>query len=93
MIVKFLPYVAGIVAFIVARAMGAQSSAIIIAGGLVGIGCGLLPFFTLKRKSPAFAQTSLWVCGGSGILGGVLLAVPAAVTMIIIGCLKGNPSA
>lgn len=89
--VNLLPYVAGILAFAAARALGVHSVAM-LAGGLVGLACGVLPYWKSRHKNPPFARTSLGVCVASGIVGGALLAVPTALVMTIIGLLK-EPSA
>ena len=87
---KALPYIGAVLGFAAARALGGSTSIMILVGGLVGLLCGLLPYFIARGNRIEFAQTSLWVCGVAGMIGGALLAVPTAVVMAIVGYFKAK---
>jgi hypothetical protein len=88
--IKALPYIPAILGFTAAWALGLSSSVMILVGGLVGLVCGLLPYFISRGNRTEFAKTSLWVCGVAGMIGGALLAVPTAVVMAIVGYFKSK---
>lgn len=54
-------------------------------GACAGLLCGMAPFIVARnRGKPDLGTTSLVVCGISGAMLGLLLAVPAALIMLAI---------
>jgi hypothetical protein len=66
----------------------------VLVGGLfVGAVCGLLPLAVAKRKGrTAFGVASLVACTLSGLLLGLILAVPVAVILSAVALILGSPA-
>ncbi|HUL00268.1 MAG TPA: DnaJ domain-containing protein [Nitrospirota bacterium] len=56
----------------------------ILFGSGVGAICGLLPFFIAKRRRSNLQSIGIWACIISGIIYGVILALPVAIILTII---------
>ncbi len=87
---KVIPFIAALIGITISRLLGLSNMVMMFAGGVVGVICGLLPYFMFKNRLPEFAKMSLWVCGVAGLIGGALLAVPTAVVMVIVGHFKSK---
>ena len=81
--------IGGVVGAAVANGLGAAlgpTFVVKVMGGAAAGGiCGLIPYFASRRKDRAFARKSVWICVGSGMILGVILALPVAVVTAIIG--------
>ncbi|MGB8261947.1 MAG: hypothetical protein WCE75_16425 [Terracidiphilus sp.] len=57
----------------------------LIGGALMGLVCGLLPYFVGKKKNvEGLPVTALWVCAVCGLLLGILLALPVAIVFTVV---------
>jgi hypothetical protein len=54
------------------------------AGMLAGLLIGLIPFFIFRNRDKKWASNALLVCMVSGLICGVVLAIPAAIIISII---------
>lgn len=57
----------------------------LVFGLFAGLVCSIAPaMLANKRNRPDLAQISVGVCGICGVLGGLLLAIPATLIMIAV---------
>jgi membrane glycosyltransferase len=60
-------------------AFGPEFVVRVLAGGAAGWLCGLIPYFAGRSKDREFALKSVWICIGSGMVLGLILALPVAI--------------
>ena len=58
------------------------------AGTIAGLVVGLIPYFTARNKVPRFAKNALCWCCVAGCAFGLLLALPVAIILTIVGLRK-----
>ena len=62
---------------------------LLIGGGVVGLVCGLVPYFVGKKQSNnKLGKIALWSCITSGLISGIVLALPVAIIFSIIITVK-----
>jgi len=62
-----------------------SQTTLIIYAAVLGAICGLIPLMKFKERDPKYAWVSFGVCTGCGIIYGLLLAIPAAITLYVYG--------
>ena len=78
-------FAAAAVGFIAARALPPELAIRIIAGGVAGCVVGLIPFFLARKRSEmTLAKIALGVCIVSGLVLGLVLAVPICIVFVIV---------
>ncbi len=66
---------------VIGKGLSPSTSISVMAGALVGVVCALIPYFYGRRKHPTLANRSFWICGISGAILGVLLALPVSLAL------------
>ena len=61
------------------RGLSIDSIVMLVAGGVAGAFCGLIPYFVGRFKNRGLAITSVWICAAAGAALGVFLALPVAL--------------
>jgi hypothetical protein len=69
---------------ILLNGLSVYTIAAIFGGGVTGAICGLLPYFTGRRKNKKLSKISIWVCTAAGIILGIILALPVALFFTIV---------
>jgi len=71
---------------------GAETAARLFGAVLFGALCGLAPYFLAKKKQrQTLAAVALYACIASGLIAGLLLAVPAALVFLLVAGLAKSP--
>ena len=70
--------------------LGAEFVIKVFAGGAVGVLCSLIPYYLGRANDPVFAKRAVWVCLGAGMIGGMILAIPAAIALAVITRLRSR---
>ena len=69
-----------------------QTSAGILGGALAGLVVGLMPYFIAKHKGhPRLGRIALRSCIISGLVLGILLALPVAIVFSIVAAVSKTP--
>lgn len=56
----------------------------LVAGTVVGFLCGLIPYYLAKKQGKSNRRKhTLWICTLSGTVGGLLLAIPASILLVV----------
>jgi hypothetical protein len=79
---------AGALGFAATKMLPPNLTIKIFAGGIAGLLCGLIPYFTGRRKNPKLAKASLIWCCVAGCAFGALLALPVAIIFTIVILVK-----
>ena len=61
-----------------------MSTLSVLGGVLIGLLCGLAPYFLGRDRNRKLAVASLLICAGAGAIGGPVLAVPAMFVTSLI---------
>lgn len=60
-------------------------------GGALGALLGLIPKTKLRDRDVSFANSSFWIVAAAGLIGGVVLALPAAMLTVFVGRRRPSP--
>jgi len=80
----------------VSRYLGLELTITLLAGAAGGALCGLLPYSVAKKRNNLQAgRISMWVCTGSGLVLGILLALPVALlaTVAVVAASRADAPA
>jgi hypothetical protein len=83
--VSILSIACGVAAFVGVRLLPWDLTVRFAAGALVGCLLGLVPYFSFREGDRAFAKQSVVYCALGGLVGGVVLGIPTAIVVWLIG--------
>ena len=82
---RFFGALVAVGVFLAFRFLLPSEIAVMVAGGVfAGLLAGLIPYFVGRKRNPALAAGALVVSAIIGGIGGIILALPAAIVMALL---------
>jgi predicted PurR-regulated permease PerM len=83
--------VAAAIGFSVFRFLPPDLTAMFLGGAVAGACCAIVPLLVSRLKGTQLAAHSILVCVIAGMIGGVVLAIPAALVMSLVAYFRKPP--
>lgn len=83
--------IAAAIGFAVFKFLPPAVTAMFLGGAAAGAACGLVPLFISRFKRTKLAAQSIIACMIAGMIGGVILAIPAAVVLSLVAYFRTPP--
>jgi hypothetical protein len=76
--------IGALIGFFAVKMLPPRRVGMLFGAGVVGVLCGLIPYFTGRHKNPKLAKIGLYSTVVAGLILGIVLALPVAIIFTII---------
>jgi hypothetical protein len=84
--------IAAAIGFAIFKFLPPDMTAMLFGGAVAGAACGIVPLLISKHRNTELGVQSILVCVIAGMVGGVVIAIPAAIVMSLIAYSRKPPA-